>query len=616
MAYPRGYEGYPAYVPSAFSPYRREHKDHKTRVDVDVLGKRSVPENDKEQLQSTNKEGSFYSKAASVAIPSEALGGSSGNMNEKVVRDDKENTNNRIKRQQAYPYANYQYGYPAYREKEYNSTQRRNRQHKVKRQLFGVTSIVSPVGALKTTIYSENSNGRSQVPADDSSIAMQRNTRQEPEIEVPIRAEEHHGVVTSKSEVTGENKKSKIQQRIEKRESDDTNHEQKPVKRQFVFNSEPPVVRATVKGPMPGGSENAMNMKSSEYGVQSIPDVNRDLPYAPPQQPQQVEDMYSKAGILMDDMSRRRAESQRAKETMAEKEALVQQKEAASAKEQAMINRQAQMNALAEQRAEQRAAQERALEREREIDREQELQEQRAREMAYLTFNQQQQQLDEQRQAEMMPVQSIQKPVEAEATPEVATRETQTVPMSDAYSDEMTGQSRQLQYPMAAFQDGEAYAPMPLMRPTLPAAYFPTPTMYMMPQYPAVPFAAPTVPMFTRRQVLVHNTNDLTALHHYQPHYQRYYQTQQPHYQDRMPMSLSKSEYQQPHTVHSVRRHHTPTQPPYHVDEGEPPYEDEDDEKPEVHVHIQTEKSKIPKIRKKENKASNVAKAIKQLVER
>eukprot|EP00794_Sanderia_malayensis_P012844 gene12844-14164_t len=609
-------------------------------------------------------------------------------MNEKVVRDDKENTNNRIKRQQAYPYANYQYGYPAYRgmhaellpsfykrhnpyephfynqedenkprvkvhietERKKNTIARKDetRQHKVKRQLFGVTSIVSPVGALKTTIYSENSNGRSQVPADDSSIAMQRNTRQEPEIEVPIRAEEHHGVVTSKSEVTGENKKSKIQQRIEKRESDDTNHEQKPVKRQFVFNSEPPVVRATVKGehssqhnpignllkliaghnaknmlglnsksfdvfpgPMPGGSENAMNMKSSEYGVQSIPDVNRDLPYAPPQQPQQVEDMYSKAGILMDDMSRRRAESQRAKETMAEKEALVQQKEAASAKEQAMINRQAQMNALAEQRAEQRAAQERALEREREIDREQELQEQRAREMAYLTFNQQQQQLDEQRQAEMMPVQSIQKPVEAEATPEVATRETQTVPMSDAYSDEMTGQSRQLQYPMAAFQDGEAYAPMPLMRPTLPAAYFPTPTMYMMPQYPAVPFAAPTVPMFTRRQVLVHNTNDLTALHHYQPHYQRYYQTQQPHYQDRMPMSLSKSEYQQPHTVHSVRRHHTPTQPPYHVDEGEPPYEDEDDEKPEVHVHIQTEKSKIPKIRKKENKASNVAKAIK-----
>ncbi len=49
-AYPREYSGgYPAYVPS-YSPYPHEKRHHKTRVDVDVVGKRSVPDAQEQQI--------------------------------------------------------------------------------------------------------------------------------------------------------------------------------------------------------------------------------------------------------------------------------------------------------------------------------------------------------------------------------------------------------------------------------------------------------------------------------------------------------------------------------------------------------------------------------------
>ena len=51
--YQQGLSGYPAYMPS-YSPFYREKKHHKTRVDVDVIGKRSTQEQQDQNYHNEN----------------------------------------------------------------------------------------------------------------------------------------------------------------------------------------------------------------------------------------------------------------------------------------------------------------------------------------------------------------------------------------------------------------------------------------------------------------------------------------------------------------------------------------------------------------------------------
>lgn len=612
-----------------------------------------------------------------MTIPFEAFDGISENSDRKANNGhDESRTESSVREKRQYLYKNNGFGYPAYGrlaavpnyypryhnydqyDKDENKprvavhveTEKKNKisrittdSQKTKRQLFGLTSLVSPIQALESPI-------QVHLPQDKlkqkSEVPNQRKVREvNVPIEVPIRAEEHHGVVTIKSKITGEpdRKKSTIE-RINKREADDRNHAQSPVKRQFVYNSEPEIVRATVNGehagtpirrnpignlikliaghnaknilglnsksfdvfpgPLPAGGERSMwNMKSGEARGAAV-DPDRNVPFAPPQQPEQVEDMYSRAGLVMDGIGQRRAEAAKEasreeserqalaeKEAMAAKEAIaakeaVAAKEAMAAKEAATIASQAQAAAQ-----EQRAEEEKMVEREREDEREQEFEHEKAREIALIAASQQQQQLEDQTQ-DAGPIERIQRPIGAFSTPEVDDRQPALAAMvpRDNYmpsnEDSDIGQ-QEMPSPLApyGYEREQAYAPMQMMRPTA-AAFLPTPTMFMLPRYPFVPFPAPTAPMM-HRPLVAHAGEEIADQHyqHFQPHYQHHYQPryqQQPH---------SQEHYQPHYQTH----HHTPTQPPYHLDDAGYPDEDEDDEKPEVHVHIQTEKSDIPK---------------------
>lgn len=564
-----------------------------------------------------------------------------------------------------------------------------------KRQLFGLTSLMSPVQPVKAplqfhnSVLGDNENAKSEVPKE-------RVVREE-QIEVPIRAEEQHGIEKARTEVMndGETKKSTIQ-RIQKRETNekenDDNEHTAIRKRQFVFNSEPPVVRGTVKGesrvanvhsrignlikliagknsksilglnsksfdvfpgPLPDAKESSMwNIKSAEDG-RAQPETTQMAgqvaqTYSQPQQGynQQLE---------MEELSQRRAEAARNAEKEAEAE-----KEAINARETEAVNAQTQA-----QLQERKFEEEKALEKQHEVEQEQQLEQERADEMAKMIDNQARQRLVDMSQpiaaadgvhqpvaafgaadnaGESMAAYaadgSVHQPMAAVAVPAFAAvnddSERRAVPYDAAQRRAFTADDDDQQFPMQqddfqptpmlmqpaamGYRDDDQIPDMPFARPT-PSAFFPSPAMMFMPTagFMPSPRFIPTgfmpdgpymptpafmqipddsdeaMPEHIHRPVAarVSDGAQQPQAHAYQPHYPAHYPTRYP--------------------AHHQARIHVPTKSPYHYDDSLAPYADDDDEKPEVHVHIQTEKSHIPQgekgkvkdVKSKENKVKS-----------
>ena len=543
-----------------------------------------------------------------------------------------------------------------------------------KRQLLGLTSLMSPVQPIKSPLQFHNSvlgddeNAKSEVPKE-------RVVREE-QIEVPIRAEEQHGIEKARTEVMNdvETKKSTIQ-RIQKREaSNKENHEDEHTairKRQFVFNSEPPVVRGTVKGeshvanvhspignlikliagknsksilglnsksfdvfpgPLPDAKESSVwNIKSAEEGRAQPENTLMGGQVAQAYNQQQG---YNQQ-LEMEELSQRRAEAAKnaEKEAEAEKEAInARETEAVMAQTQAQLQ-------------ERKLEEEKALEKQHEVEQEQQLEQERADEMAKLMDNQARQRSVDMSQpfaaadgvhqpvAALAAADNVHQPVAAFATdgnvhqpmavavPAFAAvnddSERRLVHFDAAQRREFAADDDAQQYPMQpvdfqptqmlmppaamAYRDDDQIPDIPFARPT-PAAFFPSPTMMFMPTagfipsprfiptgfmpdgpYMPTPALMPipddsdeAIPEHIHRPVVarVSDGAEQPQAHAYQPHYPTHYPT--------------------PYPVHHQARIHVPTKSPYHYDDSLAPYADDDDEKPEVHVHIQTEKSQIP----------------------
>lgn len=501
---------------------------------------------------------------------------------------------------------------------------------KKKRQLLGLTSFVSPVQpSLQAHTSQEEHNGFAK-----SEVSKQRDVREEP-IEVPIRAEEHHGVVNSKSRITedGESKKSTIQ-RIQKRVADDTNHAQLPVKRQYVYNSEPEVARATVKGsrdqnnpignlikmiagqssknilglnsksfdvfpgPLPtGGDKSAWNTKGAEAAREQGMGQGRQRQTSSfaPQNRERLAEMYSQAGLVMDQTNQRRADAAKRE---AKVEAIREQdREQEREQEREQAGRQALQQAkaaemVASQAAaaaqQQRMNQERSLEREESIEREQEYEHERANELAELAVARQQQ-LSSDTQDEMTS-EAVQRHVAPQPESEIPDRQSdygQMLPR-DGYmplqseSDLFRGHMR-MPFARYPYQNDEGYmpmaqmAPMAMMPPTM-SPFMPTPTMFLMPRVPYMPMHDPTESMMQdhiQQPMFAHSQQQLFA-----------------HENDHVAQEPLHPQRRNHYIPHHESRYHMPTSSPY---DPSLPDEDEDDDKPEVHVHIQTEKSQIAK---------------------
>ena len=482
-----------------------------------------------------------------------------------------------------------------------------------KRQLLGMTSLMSPVQPIKSPLRQstvKTENAKSEVP-------KQRSSRDVP-IEVPARAEEHHGVFQTKTTIMteGETKKSTIQ-KIQKREtnSQDDEEEHAPIrKRQFVFNSEPPVVRATVKGenqnreeghspigklikmiagrnaknilglnskgfdvfpgPLPDAKESAWNIKSAEAGNTEQP-ADRYANQLPQEQPQSVPDMYQQAGLEINAASQRRAEAAKNAEKEAEEERaafVTKENEAIAAQTAASLQ-------------EQKLEQEKDLEKQQEILQEQELAHERANTLTNMLSKQARQQFVD--MSRVFPQgEQIARPMPAMMMPEMPYQDdnddreelpapTRMMPMP---FEDFRPTQMQLPTEAMSYQDEQPMPLMPLMQPT-PTPFFPTPPMMFMPTTAMFPLPDPTAPFFQDPDRIERpETSEVSdaplSMPHFKPHFAR---------------------------MHPRLHMHRPTEMPYRFSEYPEPEYNEDAAKPEVHVHIQTEKSKIPQGEKGRN---------------
>lgn len=481
-----------------------------------------------------------------------------------------------------------------------------------KRQLFGMTSLMSPAQPIKSPLTSHGSskeNAKSEVP-------KYRNTR-EMAIEVPVRAEQHHGVAKSNTNVMteGEKKKSTIQ-RLQRRSADEeaTEEEHTPIrKRQYVFNSEPPVVRATVKrekagssdhspignlikmiaghsaknilglnsksfdvfpGPLPDTKDNSVwNIKSAEEGT---PDKENNVGGGQVTQAyrqQESPEIFRQPGLETIEDSQRRADAAKNEEAQAEaeKEAFErEQTEAVVAETAAKIQRQ-------------KLEEEKVLEKEQQVEQEQELEQARASELSRLMRQQANTRISDMSRSflpqdalrrQLAPMMVPMQQEEADEDNEAMAYQNQMIPtmvpsMMPIQPDDF--HPTQMQIPMAAmaYQEDRPMAPMPFIAPT-PTAFIPTPSMMMMPTPEMVPFTEAPPEYF----------QDVETVH--RPEFAR--TSESAPYFSHYPM----------HKMHHRQPWHAPTESPFRFSNVPEPDMSEDEEKPEVHVHIQTEKSKIP----------------------
>ena len=505
-----------------------------------------------------------------------------------------------------------------------------------KRQLFGMTSLMSPAHPIQSPLSSHGSkkeDAKSEVPKHRISRDIIT--------EVPIRAEQHHGVVKTNLNFIneGEETKKSTIQRLQKRhikeskKNNENEDEHAPIrKRQFVFNSEPPVVRAIVNGnkqptsdhspignlikmiaghsaknilglnsksfdvfpgPLPDTKDNSVwNIKSVEAGTTEGGQATQ----AYTQQNGGV--AYQQAGLESVEDSQRRADALKNAEQQAEAEKAAYINEQTAAVE-------AQTAARIQQ---QKLEEERAVERERQIENEQELEQARAGQMARLVTQRANERFLDMSHgltpietpmrsvgAMMMPMQQQQQQEMADADADasdddedapvyrnhvVPTMLPTMMPIQPDYfhptqvqipMEAMAFQPAQRLQPMTtmAFQPAQRLPPMPMIAPT-PTAFIPTPSMMFMPTPDMMPFTEPPTPFF----------QELESVHR-----SEYAQTS-----DAAP-------YLQPYPTqkHHHRKHLTvPTESPFRFSNFPEPEMSDDDQKPEVHVHIQTEKSKIP----------------------
>ena len=484
-----------------------------------------------------------------------------------------------------------------------------------KRQLFGMTSIMSPAQPIKSPISSYGSNEENT----KSEVPKHRNIR-DTITEVPIRAEQHHGVVKTSISLMNEaedTKKSTIQ-RLQKRHAkyDENEYQHTPIrKRQFVLNSEPPVVRATVKGEKQSGAaahspignlikmiaghtaKNILGLNSKSFDVfpGPLPDAkdssvwNIKSAEAGNTEPASTTEtgalnqaflQQGQAGLESLDDSQQRAQALQSAEQQAEaeKEAYINaQNEAVRAQTAAKIQQQ-------------NVEEAKLFENEKEVEQEQELEQARANEMAKLVRERANDQFIDMTRgftpaasplrpmgAMMVPVQQefndADTPADADEEGDTMAYRNHVIPtmlptMMPIQPDDF--QPTQIQVPMAAMAfQAERLPPMPLMRPT-PAAFIPTPSMMFMRTPEMLPFTEPPTPFF----------QDLESIH--RPEFAR---------------SSDEDPYLQPYPIH--KRHHrkhlfVPTESPFRYSNILEPEMTDDEQKPEVHVHIQTEKSKIP----------------------
>jgi len=508
-----------------------------------------------------------------------------------------------------------------------------------KRQLFGMTSLMSPARPIQSPLSSHGSkkeDAKSEVPKHRSSRGVIT--------EVPIRAEQHHGVVKTNLNLINEaeeTKKSTIQRLqkrhiVESKRNNENDDEHAPIrKRQFVFNSEPPVVRAIVNGNKQQNSDHSpignlikmiaghsaknilgLNSKSfdvfpgplpdtkdnSVWNIKSVEAGNTEGGQATQAYTQQGGGVaYQQAGLESVEDSQRRADALKSAEQQAE------------AEKAAYINEQ---NAAVEAQTaariqQQKLEEERAVEREKQIENEQELEQARAGQMARLVTQRANERLLDMSD-ELTPVGTPLRPVGAMIMP-MQQQQQQEMVNADADADASDDDEdapvyrnhvvptmlptmmpiqpdffrpTQVQFPMEAmafqqaqrlqpmatmeFQPAQRLPPMSMMAPT-PTAFIPTPSMMFMRTPEMMPFTEqPPTPFF----------QELESVH----------RSEYAHASDEAP-------YLQPYPIqkHHHRKHLTvPTESPFHFSNFPEPEMSDDDQKPEVHVHIQTEKSKIP----------------------
>ena len=508
-----------------------------------------------------------------------------------------------------------------------------------KRQLFGMTSLMSPAQPIKSPLTSHEKNKENT----KSEVPKHRNAR-DTMSEVPIRAEQHHGVVKTHINLMneGEETKKSTIQRLQKRHTekevklDENEDEHAPIrKRQFVFNSEPPVVRATVKGdkqsnadhspignlikmiaghsaknilglnsksfdvfpgPLPDTKDNSVwNIKSAEAGNTELAGNTEGG------RVNQAYNQQGQAGFESVEDSQRRAEALKTAEQQAEvdKAAYINaQNEAVEAQTAAKIQQQ-------------RLEEEKALENEKQAEQEQELEQTRANEMARLLREQANDRFVEMSRR-FSPVASPMRTVGAMMLPSAMMQRELNDADADADADDDrdgddggdtmayrnhliptmlptmmpiqqdTFHPTQLQMPMGAmaFQPEQRLPPMPIIQPT-PEAFIPTPSMMFMPTPEMVPFTEPPTPFF----------QDLESVHRAE-----------------FARTSDEGPYFQQYPVH--KHHHRnhlllPTESPFRFSNFPEPEMNDDEQKPEVHVHIQTEKSRIPNGQRSNNEDIN-----------
>lgn len=506
---------------------------------------------------------------------------------------------------------------------------------RLKRQLFGMTSLMSPAQPIKSPLPAHGSskeNAKSEVP-------KHRNAR-DTTVEVPFRAEQHRGIFKIHTNVMdeGEKKKSTIQ-RIQRRNVDEKaaeksnekvhdlaespEYEHAPIrKRQFVFNSEPPVVRATVKGEKESSADHSpignlikmiaghsaknilgLNSKSFDVFPGPLPDTKDSSVWniksaevagtdqgndagqvsQAYQQPSNA-GIYKQVGLETVDDSQRREEQGKLAEEEAEREKYAFQKEQTE-----MVA--AQTAAKIQQ---EKLEEEKALEREQQIEQEQEMEQDRANEMSKLVREQANTRLVDMNRA-FLPGEGFQNAVPTLMVP--MQREEEDDEDAMAYPNQMIPammptmmpsmmpsmmprmmpiqpdeyHPSQIQLPMAAmaYQDERPMSGLPYMTPTA-APFIPTPPMMFVPTNDMMPVTEPPPQLL----------QDLENIHRAETAH-----------------TIERGTYFQHYPIHKPhhRRHwHAPTDSPFRFSNYLEPEMNEEDAKPEVHVHIQTEKSKIP----------------------
>ena len=495
-----------------------------------------------------------------------------------------------------------------------------------KRQLFGMTSLMSPAQPIKSPMPSHGKseeNAKSEVPKHRSA----RDTMSE----VPIRAEQHHGVVKASINLMneGEETKKSTIQRLQKRNTekeakhDDSEDQHAPIrKRQFVFNSEPPVVRATVKGEKQANADHSpignlikmiaghsaknilgLNSKSFDVFPGPLPDTKDSSVWNIKSAEAGGTEQVGNTGNIVNQAYGQQGQTgfESMEDSQPRAEALKTAEQQAEADKEAYINEQneaveAQTAAKLQQ---QRLEEENALENQKEVQQEQELEQARANEMARLVRQQANNRFVPMSRG-FAPVESPLRPVGAMMLPSALMQREINDADADAGDDDggdgggdalayrnqiiptmlptmmpvqQDGfQPTQIQLPLAAmtFQPEQRLPPMPIMQPT-PAAFIPTPSMMFMPTPDMVPFTEPPTPFF----------QDLESIH--RPEFAR---------------ASDETPYLQQYPIH--RHHHrsrlfVPTESPFRFSNFPEPELNDDEQKPEVHVHIQTEKSRIPK---------------------